>query len=52
MKILVHRWVLNHEIINPKNVWMSKSVVFGPKRKCICYEDCCNVEMLFVEKKT
>ena len=41
MKKLAQRWVFNHEVINPKNVWISKRiVVFDPKRRCIVYEDC------------
>ena len=38
--ILVQRWVFNHEVINPKNVWKSKECSVWSKGKCIVDE--CN----------
>lgn len=29
--IVIQRWVFYYEVVNPKNVWMPKKVVFGPK---------------------
>lgn len=32
-KRVVQRWVFNHKVINQRNVWMSKNILFGPMRQ-------------------
>lgn len=51
-RILIQRWVFDHEVLNLMNIWLSKRMYVLSKEKCIIDEDCFNIEMLSMKKKT
>lgn len=51
-RVLVQRCMLDHEMINPKSVWMSKRMCVWSKEASVVDVDCCSLEVFSMGKRT